>query len=300
MKRVLVTGPTGFIGRHSLLSLINKGYEVHAVTLPGSAESISDKLIWHEADLFDRAGIATLMGRLRPTHLLHFAWFVKHGAFWTDPVNRDWIENSMQLVDAFVANGGSRLTVAGSCAEYEWNDPVCSEGATPLRPATVYGECKNSLREQIQAFAGARNISWSWGRIFLLYGPYEPPARLVSSVIRSLLKGEPAKCTHGNQLRDFLYVQDVADAFVALLDSEVTGPLNIASGHSVALKDVVGMIADMMERRDLLQLGALPAGDDPAELSADVRRLREEVGWKPAVSLEEGLRRTIAWWKEIG
>ncbi|NJM40384.1 MAG: NAD-dependent epimerase/dehydratase family protein [Anaerolineae bacterium] len=135
-------------------------------------------------------------------------------------------------------------------------------------------------------------------RIFLLYGPHEPPQKLVPAVVRAVLQGEPARTSHGQQVRDVLHVQDVADAFVALLGSEVQGAVNIASGVPVALREVVLMIGEQLGRRELIQLGALPAApNDPPKLVADVTRLRDEVGWRPKINLTTGLANTIEWWR---
>jgi nucleoside-diphosphate-sugar epimerase len=147
------------------------------------------------------------------------------------------------------------------------------------------------------AFANQASLSAAWGRIFFLYGPHEHPSRLVASVIRALLRGEPAPCSHGNQIRDWLYVQDVADAFVALLNSDVTEPVNIASGQPVSIRDVVYRIAGHLGREDLIRLGAVPTlANEPPFLLADIRRLREQVGWRPKFTLETGLAQTIEWW----
>ena len=110
------------------------------------------------------------------------------------------------------------------------------------------------------------------------------------SVITSLLRGEPARCSHGNQLRDFLYVKDVAAALVALLESDFQGPVNIASGQAVTLKTIINTIADRLDGAGLLRLGARPVPEgEPAVLLADTRLLREKVGWEPAYTLEQGL-----------
>jgi nucleoside-diphosphate-sugar epimerase len=150
----------------------------------------------------------------------------------------------------------------------------------------------------LNAVASQTGISAAWGRIFFLYGPYEHPARLVASVISSLLNNELACCSHGNQIRDFLYVQDVAEAFVALLESNVSGPINIGSGHPVALKDIIRKIAKKVNLQDLVQLGALPtSANEPPLVVADTRRLTKEVNWVPKYDLDQGLEETISWWK---
>jgi nucleoside-diphosphate-sugar epimerase len=169
---------------------------------------------------------------------------------------------------------------------------------TPLAPATLYGVSKHSLQLMLTAFSNQTTLSSAWGRIFYLFGPYEHPERLVGYVIRSLLQGRPARCSRGDQIRDFLYVEDVAEAFVALLESAVSGPVNIASGKPVALREVIDTIAETLNRPHLIQLGALPDREnEPPLLVADVRRLRDEVGWRPRYDLEQGMLRTIEWWK---
>ncbi len=148
----------------------------------------------------------------------------------------------------------------------------------------------------LNAFAKQTGISAAWGRILFLYGPHDHPARLVASVIHSLLNNEPARCSHGNQIRDFLYVQDVADAFVALLESDVSGPVNIGSGHPVALIDIISKIAKKVNRQGLIQLGALRiSANEPPLLVADVSRLGDEVNWVPRYDLDQGLEQTISW-----
>jgi nucleoside-diphosphate-sugar epimerase len=138
----------------------------------------------------------------------------------------------------------------------------------------------------------------AWGRIFFLYGPCEHPDRLVASVIRSLLAGEPARCSHGNQIRDFLFAADVAGALVALLESDVTGPINVASGQPVALKEIVNHIGGLIGRPELIRLGAIPAAPTDTRLVvADTTRLADALAWRPAYNLEAGLTKTIDWWR---
>ena len=300
-RRVLVTGASGFIGRHSLNSLLERDFEVHAVYAHDPIESDA-RVIWHKADLLDEAS-RELCDKVRATHLLHFAWIATPGIYWTSPENLEWKESTLALLEAFKESGGSRAVLAGTCAEYDWSVPqdFFSETTSPLKPTTLYGTCKHETHLAAEQFAQSQSMSLAWGRIFFLYGPHEPQTRLVPYVITSLLAGRVAECSSGEQIRDFLHVGDVADAFVALLDSEVIGAVNIASGAPVAVEEVIYVIADMLGNRELVHLGAKPTPEnDPPRLVADVMRLKDEIVWSPRYGLKDGLRLTTDWWKARG
>lgn len=301
MKKVLVTGASGFIGRNALPRLSARGYEVHAISRSLVAPKLqtSSGVLWHQADLLNVEVAAHLIKQIRPTHLLHLGWYAEPGKYWSSPENFRWVEASLRLVQSFARYGGERIVAAGTCAEYDWtHSECCVDGETPLVPSTVYGTCKHAWRMLLESFAGISDLSAAWGRIFFLYGHGERRERFVASMICSLLQGEVAKCSHGNQQRDFLHVNDVAATFVSLLDSNTTGAFDIGTGHTVKLKDVVYFIADEIGRRDLVRLGALPApANEPPVLRADVRRLVDATDWQPKYGLEQGLRNTIAWWR---
>ncbi len=295
MKKVLITGATGFIGRHCLPILTQKGYEIHAVSPQFIGES-EGPVRWHTIDLLNASLVFSLLEDIKPTHLLHFAWYTEPGKCWTALENIIWTQASLDLLQSFLVHGGQRVVMAGTCAEYDWTYSYCSENITPLAPHSLYGVCKHALQTILYEFCKQTKLSGAWGRIFFLYGPNEHPKRLVPSVINSLLAHKQAECTHGNQIRDYLYVQDVADAFVELLDSDLQGAVNIASGSPVALRDIIFKIADKLDGNDLIRLGALtPSADEPSMLFADVRRLTQELKWSPKIDLHTGLDLTINW-----
>lgn len=297
MKRVLLTGASGFVGRHAIAPLLACGYEVHAISSEQAKEDMSG-VIWHRVDLFDGAALARLMAELVPSHLLHFAWYAEPGKFWRANENYRWVQASLDLFQAFIRNGGQRVVTAGTCAEYDWDFGFCSEDVTPCRPATPYGICKNALQDMQRTLCADAGVSSSWGRIFFMYGPGEHTSRLVASIINSLLRNEDALLTHGRQIRDFLHVEDVASAFVALLDSPVEGAVNISSGCPLTLRDVAYVVADCFHSRERLIFGELPTSkDEPPLLIGDCRKLSNQVKWSPRYDIHSGIEQTVSWWK---
>lgn len=311
--RVLVSGAGGFIGRWSVPALLRSGHEVHAVLSAHASRNAPEQLHGarlHFADLLDEPAAAELMGRVQPTHLLHFAWIATPGLYWNSAENFRWLAASEHLLRCFGAQGGRRVMMAGSCAEYDWSQvEVCDELRSPLanagaaasatsKPLSPYAACKIALQSALADFGRRQGVSTAWGRVFFQFGPHEHPDRLVPSVISNLLLNREAPCSHGRQIRSFLHVADVGAAFAAVLMSDLEGPVNIGSDQRIALADLVDRIGRRIGRADLLRIGARPsAPGEPSILVPDVHRLRQEAGWQPSFTLDAALNDTIEWWR---
>lgn len=299
MRRVLVTGASGFVGRPALGALAARGFDVHAVAR-GAPDDATPGITWHAADLLDAARRRSVLDAVGASHLLHLAWYAEPGAFWSARENAAWVAATVALVDEFALAGGRRATLAGTCAEYDWTAPGPLAEDAPLAPATYYGTCKDATRRVVEGLAAAAGLSLAWGRIFFVFGPGEDARRLVAGVARALVAGERAATSAGAQRRDFLHVDDVAGAFAALLDSPVEGAVNIASGEAASVRAVAEALAQAAGRPDLLDVGAVPRrAGEPEEIVADVSRLRDEVGFRPRRSLRDGLADTVRWWREV-
>ena len=234
------------------------------------------------------------MAEIQPTHLLHLAWYAKHGEFWWSLENLNWVAASLRLTRAFASHGGRRAVFAGSCAEYDWNFDILDEALTPLNSATLYGVSKSSLYRLLSSAQDRLQISLAWGRIFFPYGPHDQPSRLLSAVIDKVSAGESFACSDGRQARAFIYVEDVARAFVELLESQVEGAVNIATDQVYTVREVVASAARLCGDAALVQFGARPPrANEPTLMRASVRRLYDEVGFRPQFDLASGLQKAI-------
>ena len=298
VKRALVTGLCGFVGRSAVAPLLSRKFEIHGTTSRAGQPAFAGVAHLHEIDLLVDGAVGGLISKVAPTHLLHLAW-APSGTRMRDPAeNRAWTKASVSLFEAFGRARGRRAVFAGSCAEYDWSHEVLSEADTPSKPATVYGAAKNAVREAIAPASGALEQGCAWARLFFLYGPHEPRGRLVSDICAGLIESRPVELSEGRQERDYLHVADAAEALAALLDSDVRGVINIGSGNAVAIRDIARVLGERAGRPDLLAFGRRPlAPGEPSRLVADVGRLIGDLGFAPKYRLEAGLAQTLDWWR---
>ncbi|MDF7826702.1 NAD(P)-dependent oxidoreductase [Pontiellaceae bacterium B12227] len=297
MNRIMVTGAGGFLGSACLKQLVKDETEIYAIDLKKS-DSSGESVQWCDVDLQNQTEVDQLFRETKPDKLLHLAWGMNRaegGSFsYASESHLSWIEAGLNIARAFEAAGGRRMVVSGTCFEYDHDGEICKEGTTPLLPQNNYGKSKHELQSKLHAFCEEMSLSYAWGRVFLLYGPNENPNRLIPHVIRSILAGNPVKTTHGNQVRDYLFVEDVASALVALLDSSLTGPVNICSGEGTRLKDIIRYIAKVLDGEHLLHIGAIEApAHEVGYLIGDNTLLVENTEWIPRYDLNTGLERTI-------
>lgn len=298
--RVLLTGAAGFVGSQVARCLLSTGHEVHAMVRgrdPGPRlREVTGARVIH-CDLTDEATVRRVVERTSPEVCIHCAWIATPGEYLSSPENSTHEEAAEHLGRVLVDNGCRRIVALGTCFEYA-PSAVPHVETGPLHPTTVYARAKLAAYERLTRVCERAPTSLAWARLFYLYGPHEDLRRLVPSVTLALLEGRPARTTAGAQLRDFLHVADLARALVAIAESDLSGPVNVASGHGVTVRDVVGTIARLTGRPELLELGALPyPPGDPMVVTADVGKLAR-CKFTPRWTVEEGLAHTVRWWSQ--
>jgi len=290
--KVLITGATGFLGSHCLVRLLGEPCSVHAVNRTGKGPPHA-RVTWHAADLRVPDAVRDLVGRVRPTHLLHSAWITTPGRYASDGENLDWLQGGLALLRGFGEAGGTRFVGVGTCAEYDGQQTRFAEDETPVRPSTLYGKAKVAMSAAAQAFSAHYGFSAAWGRVFLPYGPGDHPQRLIPTVLAALQAGRPVEVSQGTQERDFIYAPDAADLLVRLLCAMEAGAFNVATGRGTRVRVVVERLADRVGRRDLIRFGALTGDSGPLRLVADMSKVGERIGWSAPTSLEAGLEKVL-------
>ena len=202
------------------------------------------------------------------------------------------LASSLSLFQTLIKAGCQQIVAAGTCFEYDTNFGYLHED-TPACPASLYSATKLSCCLIGSQLAAQAKISFAWGRIFYPYGPQEDQRRLVPAAIKSLKQGVPFPASLGDQVRDYIHVTDVASAFCTLMEKQADGIFNISTGSPVSIRHLLETLGLLMNRRNLIQLGALPYRNwEPPFICGDNTRLRN-LGWNPYYSLEEGLLDTI-------
>jgi nucleoside-diphosphate-sugar epimerase len=273
---------------------------VYALVRPGREpwrlRGIEPKPTLVEADLNDHAGIRELLKDLHPEIVFHCAWYAVPGEYLHSLENLTSLADSLNLARAARESGCRHHVGVGTCFEYDTSVGTLSE-TSPTRPQTLYAAAKLALHQVLEQMR-ADGMGITWARLFYLYGPMEDARRLVPSVVRALLAGEPAAISPGQQVRDFLHVEDVASALALLGRQDIDGVFNIGSGQPITVAEVATTLGRLSGRESLVRIGARPyAPGDPMYVCADIARL-SSTGWRPTYGLETGLSDTIRWWRD--
>ena len=301
--RCLVTGATGFVGAWLVKRLVADGHRVTVLTRPSSdlwrIEPWLDATTIVHGDLSDIASATEKIKEFSPENVFHLAWSGGNSSAHNFDPNQVYgnVPGSLELMRIAAASGASLFLNLGSCVEYGvYQVPVRETDA--VQPTNLYGTAKYAvelLGEKLGPRLGLRFASF---RLFWAYGPGDDDARLVPSLYRKLLSGKRHAMTAGEQLWDFLYIEDVIDALVKVATTpEASGIFNLGSGNPVSIRSVAQIVGAHLGREDLLGFGDVPySSGQIMHLQADTSRLRASTRWQPTVSLQDGLQRTTDWY----
>jgi len=302
-ERVLVTGGAGFIGSHVAQSFERAGFAVRVLDnlATGQRENLSASWQWIDADVRDRAAVTRAVEGVR--YVAHLAAFVslpesfeRHEECYATNV-----QGTFNLLEACRLHSVEKLVFASSSAVY------AEEPATPKpedecpNPVSPYATSKLEGEHLLAAFGAHHGLSSIALRFFNVYGPRQPAdsayAAAVPIFIERGLAGTASTINgDGSQTRDFVYVEDVAQAIVAAARSHHTGVYNVGTGHPTAVLDLANTIAKVTGSRKNHEYAESRPGDLRAS-TADTARIRRDLGWAPTRSLEEGLRETLSWYR---
>jgi len=305
MKRALVTGAGGFLGANLVRRLCEKGHEVHCVLRPGPLswrlKDIESRVRVHPVDLADRNGLFETVRAVRPEWIFHLA---AHGAYShqmeTLPMIQTNVAGTTNLVEACLETGFQTFVNTGSSSEYGFKDHAPSEEEA-LEPNSCYAVTKAAASYFCRYTARSRKVRIPTLRLYSAYGPWEEPRRLIPTLVLHALRGQWPPLADPTISRDFVYTEDVTDAFLKLADAKLDDPgaiFNVGTGIQTSLRDLVECVGRLLDVRQLPKWGGMANRNwDTSCWVASNLKIMSELGWSPKFNLNKGLQTTVEWFK---
>jgi UDP-glucose 4-epimerase len=292
----LVTGASGFLGEHLCRRLMEQGSEVHGVQR-GRSASLPDEVTQWTCDVVDFDQLREIWQKIKPDTTFHLASMV------TGSRDKSIVLPSLQ------ANLQSAINIYLLASEYECRRVVAiGSMEEPIAlldeiPGSPYAAAKGAATSYGRMFHALYGLPVVHLRVFMVYGPAQrDDKKLIPYVIRSFLDAEAPELSSGERRIDWVYVDDVIDAFICAATAPgIEGSVSdVGSGKAHSIRDVVGRIARLLEAKVDPVFGALPERPLERPRTADLEQARAQLGWGPATSLDEGLRRTVEWYRTSG
>jgi nucleoside-diphosphate-sugar epimerase len=300
---IILTGATGFIGSAVLVELNRRKIRTLILLRPGSDRGRLPQLAAENVFIFSKLDGPELAEKLRaqqPAIFIHCAW---RGVGGQDRNAGFQLAENVPLaltsVNLAAACGCRQWVGLGSQAEYGNANHILNETA-PTNPTTLYGKAKFAAGQQSLALCKGKNLAGAWLRVFSTYGPGDQPHWMIPHVIREFLAGHAPQVTRCEQKWDYLFVADAARAIASVADGKVSGVFNLGSGEAWPLKKIIETIRVELKTSIQPAYGAIPYRPDQVmHLQADIAKLCATTDWKPQVSLEDGIRETVAHEKKL-
>ncbi len=304
MKKILITGGAGFVGSNFVHALTKSGDEVNLIVRPESdlwrIESVKSKLQLHTLDLTKAEEIKAFVGNLKPEIILHFAAYGAYPGRPADPQTMILtnILGTANLLEACAETGFKCFINTGSSSEYGEKDHPISEKDL-LEPNNLYGVSKAAGTLFCQLIARKTGLPIITARLFSPYGYFEEGGRLMPNLAQAALGDKEFNALSPAAVRDFVFIEDVIDAYMKMINSpdRIKGQIfNIASGKQYSIAEVVAAVEKILNKKIQVTYGKVEAKQrEPKMWVADISKAREVLGWSPAHSLEDGLRKYITW-----
>lgn len=283
--RILLTGASGFLGSRVLALL--EGHQVLCLSRHPGQLPRRDGVDGVVADLGQTGAWMSDVARFKPDWCLHLAW--EGLPDYSLERCRMNLDAGLRLVHAVAEAGVTRMVVAGSCWEYGRASGPVAEHQAPVEPG-IFAATKLAFQTILDSVARESSFDYRWARVFFVYGPGQRQTSLIPSLRAAYLEGRAPEIREPAAVQDFVHIDDVASALVALTVAEgVSGVFNVGSGQPTSVGDVANRVADYYGRPR--PFATVPDGRG---FWADMSKMAAGPGWRPRLGTDEGIRRTLA------
>lgn len=305
-KIALITGGAGFVGSNLARALLLQKYTVHILSKNSTKQwrltDIQTKIHRHTISLLDKNALEKLITHINPTVIYHLA---AHGGSSSQKDHEEIFHtNILGTFNLLMATKDIPYTLfvnTGSSSEYgKKNKPMAESDS--INPTFFYAAAKASATYMAQVFAKEFNKPIVTFRLFSVYGPYEQPGRFIPTITKNLIEQTPIQLTAGNQRRDFVFIDDVVDAYMQAIKhaTKLSGEIcNIGTGYEYSNDEVVKKLFRVTKKKTVLKKGAYAKRSwDTPHWVADVSHTKKVLGWKSKYSIDTGLLKTYSWFQE--
>ena len=304
-KKVLITGSTGFIGSNLIRSFLKVSADVNILTRTMSNKwrinDVLNNVNEYCVDLLDYEKLVSVISDIKPEIIVHTATY---GGYPFQKDIKKIVESNfigtVNLVNACKKVDFELFVNTGSSSEYGLKFKSMTEEDI-LEPVSNYGHSKAVATLYCQALAKREKIPIVTLRLFSPYGYYEGLTRLISSVVMSCLKGRNPEVLSPDSVRDFIFIEDVIDAYMRIVKtSDISGEIfNIGYGKQHLVGEVVNKIVELTGNNVRPKWRRVPKrAIEPNIWQADITKAKNVLEWQPEHSLEEGLAKTVEWFME--
>ncbi|MBM3206357.1 MAG: NAD-dependent epimerase/dehydratase family protein [Candidatus Staskawiczbacteria bacterium] len=304
MSKYFIIGGAGFIGSHLSEKLFNLGNQVVVLDnfSTGNKKNINEKITFHAINIDDEKELEKVFSKEKPDVVFHLAGVINLRRKIDDPLfesDLDFLSRTEKIIKACSKVNVKKIVfISSGGAIYQNATQVPTKESYLAHPSSLYGLANLMIEKYIEIFCKTKKINYALLRLGNVYGPRQWTTGIIPSLILSLKNNEsPVIYGDGTQTRDFIYIDDVVEGIIASAEKLGSETYNLGSGKEISLNQAFKTIGDLLNIKGIKPMYMEVNDQDTKRSSLDISKIEKETDWHPIVAFEDGLKKTIEWFK---